>query len=348
MSTAASGPQICVIIPTYNRQVLLEQALQSLVAQTLPREQFEVVVVSDGSPDDTAGLCQRMATTLPLRHYRIKKSGTSSAKNLAIFTSTAPILYFFDDDDVADANLLKEHVAMHAKYPDERIAVLGYTTWAPTLTVTELMHYVMNVGHLLFSYSHLKHEQFIPFHHFWAGRTSCKRSFLVRYGIFKQNLVVLEDVELGYRLGKHGLQIVFNKNAVQYMNRPLTFDQFCQRCEKYGPGQTTFSELHQDSAVHTYFKETGCDPDAAIATWRQEQPHFEAKISRVREIEKQLAGGVTEAEREALRQELWPLYGSVFYLCKIKGLVQALDQQRPAVASPTAPTPAPASVLAGA
>jgi hypothetical protein len=138
---------------------------------------------------------------------------------------------------------------------------------------------------------------------------------------------VLEDVELGYRLGKHGLQIVFNRQAIQYMNRPLTFEQFCQRSSKYGPAQIAFSNLHPEPSVATYFKETGCDPEGAIAKWRTEKPLFEAKIRRVQEIEQQLAGSVSGAEREALRQELWPLYGSVFYVCKIKGLVEALEAQ---------------------
>ena len=47
------GPAISVVIPTYQRAPLLERSLESLTKQTLPRSQFEVVVVDDGSSDWT-------------------------------------------------------------------------------------------------------------------------------------------------------------------------------------------------------------------------------------------------------------------------------------------------------
>ncbi len=60
------------------------------------------------------------------------------------------------DDCIADRRLLEEHLKAHKRHPQENVAVLGYTTWAPTLSVTPLMHYVTDVGRFLFAYGDLK------------------------------------------------------------------------------------------------------------------------------------------------------------------------------------------------
>jgi len=55
-----SAPRISVVIPTYAKGETLEKVLRRLEAQTLPRDDFEVVVVDDGSPDDTPERMARM------------------------------------------------------------------------------------------------------------------------------------------------------------------------------------------------------------------------------------------------------------------------------------------------
>src|SRR4051812_25530095 len=63
-------PLISVLIPTFNRAVLLEAALTSLAGQSLGRDRFEVIVVDDGSTDDTRAVCQALGARLRLRYIR--------------------------------------------------------------------------------------------------------------------------------------------------------------------------------------------------------------------------------------------------------------------------------------
>src|SRR5262245_58160245 len=133
---------ISVVIPTFNRAELLRASLESLACQSLGPDRFEVVVVDDGSIDATRDVCVQLSPRMRLRYLHIENSGISAAKNLGIFAATGRILLFFDDDDVADQHLLREHLQSHRQHPEETVAVLGYTTWAPSLHVSELMHFV--------------------------------------------------------------------------------------------------------------------------------------------------------------------------------------------------------------
>ena len=159
MKSSTPDPLISVIIPTYNRADLLVRSLESLALQSIHTDQFEVVVIDDGSTDSTREVCKKFNKKLSINYQRQENSGISAAKNMGIFVSKGKLLLFFDDDDVADKNLLKEHISTHTSNPEETVAVLGYTTWHPSLTITHVMNFVTDIGQFLFSYSNLKDGQ---------------------------------------------------------------------------------------------------------------------------------------------------------------------------------------------
>src|SRR6266513_5277989 len=227
------SPVISVVIPTFNRAAMLSATLESLANQRLPKNRYEVVVVDDGSKDSTPNVCRAFASRMQLRYLHIENSGISAAKNTGILASRGKLLLFADDDDSADSHLLEEHLKAHQQHPEENVAVLGCTTWAPTLSVTPLMRYVTDIGHFLFAYGNLEDGQMLDFTYFWGGRSSCKQSFLAKHGLFNRQFHFgSEDIELGYRLSKFGFRVVFHRAAISYMARPLTFEAFCVRCER--------------------------------------------------------------------------------------------------------------------
>jgi len=312
-------PRLSVLIPTHNRATLLRDSLESLHAQRLPKDQFEIVVVDDGSTDDTAGVCDGYRSRLPLTYHRIHHAGISAAKNLAIFVASAPIILFFDDDDIAHPDLLRVHLQVHREHPEEQIAVLGYTTWAPTLEVTALMRYVTEVGHFLFSYTNLTPGQMLDFTYFWGGRTSCKRLFLAQHGIFNQDFHFgCEDIELGYRLSRHGLRVLYRPDAISYMNRPITFDEFCRRCERQGRSQWHFSQLHPDPIVQQW---------CGVASGRDKTPattvDLESHVRRVHELENVLSTTLTEQSRASFIKELFEQYRVMFTAFNTLGILQS-------------------------
>jgi cellulose synthase/poly-beta-1,6-N-acetylglucosamine synthase-like glycosyltransferase len=317
-----SQPLISAVIPTHNRAELLRGSLESLACQSLAPEQYEVVVVDDGSADATREVCDSLTSRMELKYFCIDHSGISAAKNLGIFAAQAPIVLFFDDDDCAAPTLLEEHLACHRRYPKECTAVLGYTAWAPSLRVTQVMHYVMDVGRLLFCYN-MPSGKRLDFTYFWGGRSSCKRSFLVRHGVFRQEFrAILEDIELGYRLARHGLEVVFHRDAVQYMTRPITFDEFCRRCQRQGQAQVQFGRLYpHDPLVQQY-----CRLSDSQQRWPEMAAHLSGKVARVRELEGPLDAGADQ-DRDCRVGELHGLYRWTFDAFRVKSVVETLAAQ---------------------
>ncbi|HEY1827280.1 MAG TPA: glycosyltransferase, partial [Acidimicrobiales bacterium] len=98
---SAAAPEIAVVIPTYNRSARILPLLESLAAQTLPPQSFEVIVVDDCSTDDTHEVVEKAAANLPyrLRVLRTPRNhGPAAARNLGWQSATAPFVAFTDDD----------------------------------------------------------------------------------------------------------------------------------------------------------------------------------------------------------------------------------------------------------
>lgn len=89
-------PRISVVIPTYNRASLLEATVRAVLAQTLPAA--EIVVVDDGSADDTEAVCSRFPATV--RYVRQENTGLPGARNRGIEESTGEWVAFCDSDDL--------------------------------------------------------------------------------------------------------------------------------------------------------------------------------------------------------------------------------------------------------
>lgn len=99
---------ISVIIPTYNRVKYLSLALDSLVSQNFnfSKDNFEVIVVDDGSDEDYSQVIQAFESKLNLQFLRQGHGGVCKARNAGIAVANGEVLAFFDDDAVADSNWL--------------------------------------------------------------------------------------------------------------------------------------------------------------------------------------------------------------------------------------------------
>jgi glycosyltransferase involved in cell wall biosynthesis len=313
------NPVVCsVLVCTYNRAALLQNTLESLCRQTLNAGEFEVIVVDDGSEDETRDMATAFEPRLNLRYAYQRNSGLASARNHALFLSRGEIVLLLDDDDVASPKLLEEHGKTHRMYPQDNFAVLGYTSLTPEIAADPVMHFATEVGRFLFSYPDIQHGQVLGFSHFWGGRSSCKRKFLLQYGIFNPIFRFgCEDIELAYRLSKHDFRVVYNGHAVTTMIRPYSFDQFCERLIKQGRSNFVFSQLHSAPEVRDW---TEVDD---INKWDLLGPAYETFRKSGRQLDavvryKQQTGMVTEEDLRLLHEAFWV----AFRASKIKGMAE--------------------------
>ena len=100
-AAARTGPRVSVVCSTHGRAALLPRLVAALTDQSLPAGSFELVVVDDASPDDTAAVLERLAAEAPfavriLRHPRNR--GAAAGRNTGWRAAAAPVVAFTDDD----------------------------------------------------------------------------------------------------------------------------------------------------------------------------------------------------------------------------------------------------------
>lgn len=88
-------PKFSIIIPTYNRKLILKRAIESVLEQSI--NDFEIIVVDDGSTDDTSEL---MNTFSGVKYQYQENIGVSSARNTGAKLAVGEWLLFLDSDDV--------------------------------------------------------------------------------------------------------------------------------------------------------------------------------------------------------------------------------------------------------
>lgn len=116
--------RVSVIIPTYNRAKYIAITIKSLLSLNYPKDCFEIIVVDNNSTDDTFKIVQPFvenASGVKVRYIFEPRQGVHYARNTAAKQCNGEILYFTDDDMIADPELLNELVKVFVF--DERVAV---------------------------------------------------------------------------------------------------------------------------------------------------------------------------------------------------------------------------------
>ncbi|ALV06510.1 glycosyltransferase [Roseateles depolymerans] len=118
----AAVPTLSVVVPTYLRPMLLERCLLALLAQSLPRERFEIVVVDDGHDDRTRERVQVLAsrTDAPVMRYLRPDHGRGPAvaRNAGWRGANGTVVAFTDDDTIPDVDWLARGLEAMADHPD--------------------------------------------------------------------------------------------------------------------------------------------------------------------------------------------------------------------------------------
>jgi len=103
-------PKVSIIIPCYNQGKFLAEALDSVLKQTLP--EWEIIIVDDGSIDNSAQVSQKyVSEDKRIKYVYQKNAGPSAARNKGVSLAKAPLIFFLDGDDKIDSRLLEVGVS---------------------------------------------------------------------------------------------------------------------------------------------------------------------------------------------------------------------------------------------
>ncbi|MCX5751997.1 MAG: glycosyltransferase, partial [Candidatus Saganbacteria bacterium] len=231
--------QISVIIPTHNRKIALQNCLTALDLQSFPKDSYEVIVVDDSSNDGTASTvkeCQKKCT-IQIKYLHYKRSSThfhaSKIRNFGAKHAKGKILLFLDCDMIADPFLIQEHYNHHCK--NHACAVMGYRFELPPILLPILgEHFIKNHFHKIKQFplrldmrdgiwlnplfrKNIK-KNWRPWLGFYSCNISISKKGFQAVGQFDENFKGWghEDLELGYRLSKAGIKLVFERNAIGF------------------------------------------------------------------------------------------------------------------------------------
>jgi glycosyltransferase involved in cell wall biosynthesis len=122
---AGSPKFVSIIIPTYNRCEIIGNTVRSCFTQNYPKDKYEIIVADNNSADDTRKVITDLQSLspVPLKYLFEPRQGAHHARNSAAKESAGELLYFTDDDMIADKELLRNMTQVFEIDPN--IAVVG-------------------------------------------------------------------------------------------------------------------------------------------------------------------------------------------------------------------------------
>lgn len=225
------GPKLSVVIPTFNRRERLGRVLAALRNQNVSPELFEVVVVDDGSRDDTLAWLEQQSFPFAMQIESQANGGPAVARNAGVRAARGELVLFVDDDVVPTAELLEEHLKAHEREA-QSVVVLGPLCSLPRY---EQPWIAWEQAQLEKQYAAMEQGDYEPtYRQFWTGNASVGRRPLLEAGLFEPKCLRGEDVELGWRLAKRGLTFRYNPLARGFHHAERSLTSFCLAHESYG------------------------------------------------------------------------------------------------------------------
>jgi GT2 family glycosyltransferase len=239
---------ISVVLPTHDRASLLAKHLLQLKEQSLPVEEFEVIVVADGCTDDTAAIISGL--NVPYRLTVLQQNpgaGASAARNRGAALALGDVVLFLDDDMEPRRDLLQAHLAAHGKRAGG--VVLGYYPMQPpqkgesVFTKVDRLWWAEKFSHLA-----LSNHRF-TFKDFCTGNVSVAKSAFNEAGGFDDAIGGAgagEDYELGYRLIKNRVPFQYVPAAESVHHSTSSWDASLRRATEEGYGHAIIARKHPE------------------------------------------------------------------------------------------------------
>ena len=228
-------PYITALIDTYNQGRFVEEAIESVLAQDFPMNEVEIIVVDDGSTDDTPARIRRFAGRI--RYIRKPNGGQASALNAGFAAAQGQIIAFLDGDDTWRANKLTRVAAAFEASPrailcyhpmtfiDERTGrVLPHSGFdAISGDVLSSINCALRYGNISTSSMALRRRLAAPLFPIPADMRIYADSYLAYSAIFLDPVVALTEALTHYRIHDANLASGAHNSAAKLTERLRSF-----------------------------------------------------------------------------------------------------------------------------
>lgn len=237
-----------LIIPVYNRPNEIDELLDSLVKQTYANN-FEVIVVEDGSVNSSEEVIKKYSKKLNLHYFFKENTGAGLSRNFGMQKASGNYFIIFDSDCIIPPNYLVEvEKTLTKNYTD---AFGGSDAAHPSFsTIQKAINYSMTS---FFTTGGIRGSKkavgkFQP-RSFNLGIS--KKAFEVTKGF--SEMKIGEDIDLTFRLWQHNFETQFIENAFVYHKRRATFKQFFKQTFAFGKGRPFLNRKYPKTAKITYW-----------------------------------------------------------------------------------------------
>jgi len=237
-----------LIIPVYNRPNEIDELLDSLVKQTYANN-FEVIVVEDGSANSSEEVIKKYSKKLNLHYFFKENTGAGLSRNFGMQKASGNYFIIFDSDCIIPPNYLVEvEKTLTKNYTD---AFGGSDAAHPSFsTIQKAINYSMTS---FFTTGGIRGSKkavgkFQP-RSFNLGIS--KKAFEVTKGF--SEMKIGEDIDLTFRLWQHNFETQFIENAFVYHKRRATFKQFFKQTFAFGKGRPFLNRKYPKTAKITYW-----------------------------------------------------------------------------------------------
>lgn len=218
-----------VVIPSQNRRRHLEKCLKSLEQQTCPLSSFEVIVVDDGSSDDTPDFVQEFVSGTPLRLICLRQEarGPAAARNLGIEKSQGIIVAFIDDDCIPEPTWLEEITTGYSEGiggMGGRILPVATDTWIGQYCAHKRIHEtpVFRNGEIDYLIT--------------ANASFSRKALSEVNGFDECHPFGGEDVDLSRRVRRMSYRLDYNQSAIVYHHHRESLKALMKTYYVYGAG----------------------------------------------------------------------------------------------------------------
>lgn len=237
-------PTVSIIVPVYNGEQTLSSCLESLLNQNYPYDAYEIIVVENGSTDETISIAQRYPVRLLQSHQR----GPAAARNLGIRHSHSEIIAFTDADCIAHPDWLAELVKPYEDFTVGGVAgeILAHQHGERNIVerfsdeFSPLKNFISGEG------------EFLP--HLYTANASYRREVLQKVGGFNPELFTAEDVDLSWRVQlESNYKVCYAQQAVIYHQHRSTSQGLGRQYRQYGFGEIMLDWMYRS---HTGYPRT--------------------------------------------------------------------------------------------